>query len=433
MAFQMDDSVLEMVRDNPHLLGNLAGKERLTEQHSDWIKYVWDTAQHRTFEGHRGSYKTTGIVVVGTIRWLLFHPSDRIAIIRKTFTDAADCLRVIRQIMEMPEIMLIFHYAHNGLWPKAITKKDNSLIYNFKRTQTPEGNVDAYGIHTGITGKHYDKIIADDIVTIEDRISRAEREKVKIRTQEIMTNIIDPGKSFALTGTPWHKDDAWGMKDDGGVQILPEPMKVDVYHSGILTEAEIEQKRKTITRSMFSANYELKHIADESRLFKEPHWQMWDFTYTSLVHLDAAFDGDHFNALTFMAKKPDGRIQAIGFSYPGNVKDWFGRIFSYYRKYRGRRLWNEDNPDKGFVADELKKIKVTVKSYTEHQNKHYKITTFLYKYWDLIDWDEGTDPEYINQILDYEEGGEPDDGADSAASLIREAIDKKDNSGLYEM
>ena len=39
--------------------------------------------------------------------------------------------------------------------------------------------------------------------------------------------------------------------------------------------------------------------------------------------------------------------------------------------------------------------------------------------WKDIFWLESTDPEYINEILDYSEFAEHDDSPDSAASLLR--------------
>ena len=51
-------------------------------------------------------------------------------------------------------------------------------------------------------------------------------------------------------------------------------------------------------------------------------------------------------------------------------------------------------------------------------NKYVKITTHLYKHWKSIYWFD-TDPEYLNQILDYTEDAEHDDAPDSAASLCR--------------
>ena len=52
-------------------------------------------------------------------------------------------------------------------------------------------------------------------------------------------------------------------------------------------------------------------------------------------------------------------------------------------------------------------------------NKFIKITTFLKKWWPKIIFLEGTDPEYIDQILDYTEHAEHDDAPDSAACVCR--------------
>ena len=47
-----------------------------------------------------------------------------------------------------------------------------------------------------------------------------------------------------------------------------------------------------------------------------------------------------------------------------------------------------------------------------------KIVSYLRQYWNQIEWLEGTDPDYLNEILDYTENAEHDDSPDSAASLI---------------
>jgi hypothetical protein len=378
---------------------------------------------------HRGSFKTTSIIIIGCIWWLLFHPNDRIAIIRKRYTDAAECLYTIRNIFSIPVLIELFRYAHNGTEPKLKIKRDSKLQFNFKQTQTPEGNIDAYGIDTGITGKHYDLIICDDFVTIKDRVSKADRERTKLIIQEIITNIIDPGKFVKFIGTPWHKDDCWNFLHNAGVI----PIKYDYRQTGILTENEITEKRKTITPSLFAANYELKHIASEDALFTNPNFKRWEFKRTGIFgHLDAKYSGEHTNGLTFFRKKHDGRIQGVGFCFPDHVKNKYDFIVEKWKKYFCGTFLLEDNADKGFVADELKKRGIPVQTYHEKENKHVKITNYLYKYWTKIDWDQDTDPEYLNQILDYIEGQEPDDCPDSAASLLREKFHKKNYINLYK-
>jgi hypothetical protein len=75
---------------------------------------------------------------------------------------------------------------------------------------------------------------------------------------------------------------------------------------------------------------------------------------------------------------------------------------------------------------------VKVREYAETENKHIKICTHLYEHWNKVTWSPDTDPEYMNQILDYSEGEEPDDAPDSAASLIREAFSVKEtNNSLW--
>lgn len=430
MSFDFTKEDLTTISYHPHLLGHLVNKTLLTELHSEWILYIWDTVTHKALQGHRGSYKTTAIIIIGAIVWMLFHPNDRIAIIRKKFTDASDCVVTIRDMMQLEPLKALFTFAHNGLVPKAVIKQDRKLTYNFKKTITPEGNINAYGIDTGVTGRHFDKVLCDDFCTLKDRTSQAEREKVILVIQEIMTNVIDPGKPVGFIGTPWHKHDAWEMLFKAGI----EPIKYDWRKTGFLSDAEIAEKKATISSSLFAANYDLLHVASEDALFKKAHYARWNYTIKTGVygHIDAKYKGDHTNGLTFMARKPDNRIQAVGFTSTKHIKDWWIDVEKKWKKYFCGTLFNELNADKGWVSDKLKNSKIPSGEYYEKMNKHVKIDSYLYEQWENIDWDPDSDPEYINQILDYIEGQEPDDCPDSAASLVRAKFSKKKVSNLYE-
>ena len=60
-----------------------------------------------------------------------------------------------------------------------------------------------------------------------------------------------------------------------------------------------------------------------------------------------------------------------------------------------------------------------VRVYHEKENKYQKISEYLRKWWSNIVWLEGTDTEYLNQIMDYTEEAEHDDAPDSAACVCR--------------
>lgn len=427
ITMDFTDKTLSHIRNNPHIIGHLAGKEKLFDLHSYWIKYIWLTNNFRSLQGHRGSYKTTAVTIIGSIYWMLFKPNDRIAIIRKTFTDATEVLETIKNIMMLPEIKLLFYKVH-GFEPKLKVNRNNKLVYNFKNTQTPEGNINAYGIDTAITGKHFDRIICDDIITIKDRLSQAERVKTENMIMELQTNIIDPGKPISFVGTPWHKDDGW--------KICPTPLKFDVYSTKILTEKEIAEKRKLTTPQLFSINYELIHTRDESKLFQDIKYDSFlNNKYSKIVgHIDAGFSGNNYTALTIMGRvRLEKMIIGVGFCFQENIKDKWEFILQKLKKYSCKIVYVEENADKGFVADELKKRGLVVKSYHENLNKHYKITTYLYSEWENIYWDEAaTDTEYLNQIYDYEEKAEFDDAPDSASSLIRKAFYGSSTDLLWE-
>ena len=435
-TFEIDEEFLKLVIDQPHYLGWLIGKDKLTPLHSEWIKYCWDSNQPRALQAFRGGYKSTAVDLVGCIRNFLINPNERVALIRKSFNDSATVVAAVKQAMEMLEVKELFRVAH-GFIPKATMAQNGKLRYNFKTTITPEVSLTAHGIDSSLTGMHYDRIICDDIITLKDRISKAEREKTKEIVNELATNIIDPGKGSIWIGTPWHKDDAWSeINQFADIAMYP------ISQFNFLGEKAIEDKKRTTTPFLYAANYELEIRKDETSLFSEPKMaEGWDYTKKSYAHIDCAYDGNHYCALTIISPLDNDdpsvarKFQAIGFAYPGNCKAWANEVMRLCRKYKARFLLNETNPDKGYFANQMEKLGVRTKTYAEKENKHIKISTNLYEYWEDIYWSPDTDPEYLNQIIDYREGSEPDDAPDSCASLIREICkpNKSRSKALYSM
>ena len=303
--------------------------------------------------------------------------------------------------MELPQIKKLFEVAH-GFTPKATMAKEGKLRYNFKSTITPEVSLTAHGLESSLTGMHYDRIICDDIITLKDRISRAERDKTKEMVNEIATNIIDPGKGSIWIGTPWHRDDAWNeINKFADIAMYP------LSKNNFLGEEAAAQKKRTTTPFLYAANYELEIRKDENSLFTDPKMaEYWDYSKRAYAHVDAAFDGDHYCAMTILSPLDNSdvtlakNLQGIGFAYPGNVKAWVKEIARYYRKYKCQYIYCETNPDKGYLANQLQKEGLRVRTYAESENKHIKISTNLYEYWGKlkvnvlsrdIDWfDTGT-------------------------------------------
>ena len=422
-----DEDWIKAIRWEPHRLGWMMGKTKLRPMHSKWVHHIWHPTESRALQAHRGSYKSTGIVEVGVPWWLLFHPDSRIAIVRKTKTDAIQAISVFRQCFRLPEVRELFRIAH-GYYPEAVTEQADHLVFNFKKTMTREGNVDGYGVDSALTGKHYDLIICDDIVGREDRYSAAARVATCRFLEELRTNIIDPGKPVHHIGTPWHRDDAWGTpKREGDPWNGPQPLIYTCYDTGILTPAQIEEKKKITTPSLFAANYLLKHQADDSTLFSNPQMiERWEYGVYSTVHaqIDAAFGGDHTSGLSIFQKLPNGDIQTYGECFDGHISGHYLSILERFRRFRVQKLYIEENADKGFTGRDISRmcqgagIPVELHPYHERQNKGAKISTILKYNWDHLRFTNDTNEKYLSQITEWIEGQEPDDCCFVASTLI---------------
>ena len=267
------------------------------------------------------------------------------------------------------------------------------------------------GIGGSITGKHFEYIFTDDIINVKDRKSKAERERTKLIYQELL-NIRNQGGRIINTGTPWHPEDAF--------TLMPEPERWDCYSTGILSEAEIEEKRQSMAPSLFAANYELKHIATENALFtKAPVFTgNAGFLRDGIAHIDAAYGGEDFTALTCGNRVGD-TLYLYGRMWHQHVDRVLDAALAETERLQCGPVWCEVNGDKGFLAKEIAGKGYSARKYHEKENKYVKISTFLRKWWDHIVWLEGTDRDYLAQIMDYTEDAEHDDAVDSAACVCR--------------
>lgn len=425
---------IRLLAREPHRIGHLVGKRDLTILHSKWIRELWLPQTHTSLQAHRGAYKTTACTEIGILWWLLFHPDRRIALIRETWTEANNTLKTIAQYMNTELVAELFRALHHR-YPKATTEKDGRLVFNFKSSITKEGSVDSYGVDTVPTGSHYDDVLTDDVVTIRDRYSRAKRERTRDNLMEIKNNILDPGKFMRNVGTPWHREDAWS--------VLPTPTKYTIHDTGILSAAQIEEKRANSTPVMFAANYLLEHISSDDAFFKDPAFDWWDKKLVKRArgHVDARFQGRHFTACTVLGQRHDGKIYVWGKVFDQNIKQCHEEIHRYFRKKEVAIVHVETNPDKGYTGElfqrEVDGVSFHVEMYHENMNKDTKIQNYISEFWDRLVFTDDCDDQYIAQVLEYREKQEPNDAPDSLASLLREMIYPSDSqtapgvNGLY--
>lgn len=395
---------------NPAEFGHALGYRDLTpELHGRWITDMVTASEDITIQAHRGSYKTTCLCVAIALL-MISRRRKNIIFLRKTDADVAEVVTNVSRILQSDVTREIFRALTGGdlTVRKATNTEITTSVY-----AAPIGAAQLLGIGIGgsLTGKHADIIITDDIVNLRDRLSRAEREHTKAIYQELQ-NVRNPGGRMINTGTPWHKEDAF--------TLMPEPQRFDCYETGILSPAQIDYLRQSMSPSLFAANYELRHIASETALFSSaPEFtDDAELLRDGIAHIDAAYGGEDYTALTCGRRRGD-RLYLFGRMWHAHVDTVLDAALAEAERLRCAPVLCEDNGDKGFLAKEIRARGISSRQYHERENKYQKISSYLRKWWPNIVWLRGTDRDYLNQILDYSEDAEHDDAPDSAACIAR--------------
>lgn len=404
---------LELLTEEPYIFGQLLGFKDLTKLHNDWIKSIMFAKNDFTLLAHRGSYKTT-CLTIGLAILLILEPNSTTIFLRKTDVDVKE---VITQIYKLATSELMRHIVRTiyGVDLVFTTATAFALDTNLKTINKGANQIIGMGIKTSITGKHSDRVITDDIVNIKDRISNPEREATKLAYMELQ-NIRNRGGVIINTGTTWHKDDC--------ISIMPNKTVYDCYSTGLISKDKLEEIKKSMTPSLFAANYELKHIASDDVIFSDPKTNEDSaLVEQGIAHVDSAFYGEDYTALT-ICKKHDDKYYLFGKCWRKHIDDCMEEIIKWRKHFMASKIYMENNADKGMVAKEFRKLGEKVVTYSERTNKYIKITSYLKAAWLNVYFVEGTDDEYINQICEYNENAVHDDCADSAASVLRQIWNK---------
>lgn len=402
--------LLDFLMKEPYKVAHFVGFDDFQKYpHNNWIKNLLFLDEYEyTLQGHRGSFKTTALSLAVALHIILF-PDKNIILVRKTDNDVIDFTKQVKNLL----ITNVFQDISVGLHGIPVTfTDDNKYIINTNLNQANKGNPQfrAMGMNSSMTGQHADLVITDDIVTLKDRHSLAERRQTKAVYQELH-NIVNRGGKIRNLGTPWHENDAF--------ELMSEPDKYDVYDTGLVSEDEVTRLKATMESVLFSANYELKHIADGEKMFSNPRIDDGSNTrkiYDGYAHIDASYGGKDGSAFTII-KRTEDKIYVYGELKQNHIDESLADFEDKRRLYRAGTLYTETNADKGYLA---RRIKEPTRTYHENMNKHVKISTYLKGNWDKVIFIKDTDPNYIAQVVDYMEGVSHDDAPDSLASLIRE-------------
>lgn len=155
----------------------------------------------------RGVRKTSYLTIARSIFEIIKDPNVRILFVSDATDQAKTFLRSVKSHFENnDELKNIFGNYHIG----AAKWADNEIIVN-KRTAVglKEATITCAGMETALLGRHFDIIIADDLVTGENSLTEGQREKIKNYYYRTLLPALEPRGRLWVIGTRWQDDDLY--------------------------------------------------------------------------------------------------------------------------------------------------------------------------------------------------------------------------------
>ena len=246
-----------------------------------------------------------------------------------------------------------------------------------KRKSNPkEATVEGWGLVDGQpTGKHFNVLIYDDVVTTES-VNTPEMIDKTTKAWELSQNLGDRNPRIRGIGTRYHFADTWrAIMDRGALIPRLHPATYDGTANGepvYLTKAEIAKKRQNMGPYTFSAQMLLNPIADSRQTFVR-EWFEHRFEYGQLDHMamnrvllcDAASSkkkGSDFTTMCVIGKGPDQNVYLLDFIRDRlTLKERANEYMRLHRKWKPQQAGYEQY---GLMGDiEYMKILMAQKTY----------------------------------------------------------------------
>lgn len=246
----------------------------------------------RLFLMFRGSFKTTLVSIAHTIQLMLLWPDIRILIAsHKKEGGSQEILRAIKS-----------HFTQNAkfryLFPEYCPQPNASGFIEWGTTEKvtlpnrsktaifPEATIEITGVTTDVTGRHYDYIKADDLVTRdsvtnEQMLTQTEQYNslLKFLFNQPEWGIID------YSGTPYHFADLYAsLREQTDITKLIIPVMNNVGEPNVperFSKEGIERIKndKAMSGYVFSCQYMLNPVPEEDQTFRPEWWKREGFYY----------------------------------------------------------------------------------------------------------------------------------------------------------
>lgn len=291
--------------------------------HREMLEFQ-DANDEALFLAFRGARKTAYLTIARAIMEILCDGNVRILFASDAADQAKTFLRGVKSHFERnEELRAVFGDYVTGAEKWA----DGEIIVN-RRTAVgmKEGTITCVGQETALLGRHFDVIIADDLVTDENSITEGQREKVKNYYYKTLLPALEPRGKMWVIGTRWHEEDLYGWleKEDFKnrayrLPVLDEETDLSIWEELFPTERMHRLRRGSL--AAFELQWLCRSGVSLGGVFNEDHFLYYEHAPTDAfkwqgVDLAAGQKArnDFFAHVTISAEKQTRAIFLLEFT-----------------------------------------------------------------------------------------------------------------------
>ena len=274
----------------------------------EWIQH--NKSKFKLILMPRHTFKSCICTVAYSLWRLVYNPNLRILIYSDATSKAQGFLTSIKNYIlgNSGKFRDIFGHwetdAKTGKW-------NESMILIQNRTAShAEPTIETAGIETSLTGRHYDLIIFDDIVSDVNVTTKEQMDKTADCYKKALS-LLRPGGEIVMVGTRWHFGELYGRiiaekKDDlknilfhrNSGYLTGEPL----FKECGLTMDFLKQQYATQGTYMASCLYENSPVDPETAVFKHKDFAFYGSIEPTDLYItctcDPAGSGEDFTAIT---------------------------------------------------------------------------------------------------------------------------------------
>jgi len=190
----------------------------------------------------RNHLKSTFGTIATSIQKICQDPNIRILICNQVWDMSRSFLREIKEQLEGSQLKYLFGDFVSAKW------NEDEIIVRQRTKALKEPTIRTAGIETEQTGGHYDVIILDDLMGLNNSATPEQREKAK-KFRRSMINLLEPGGLVIENLTRWHLDDTFS-------DVLARELKYYDIMVRQVYEADKEGRNKLIFPKKFARKFD---------------------------------------------------------------------------------------------------------------------------------------------------------------------------------